>query len=250
MAVLNFNSTNVSILKNNGKGVFTQTSTVNVGSNPWEMAAGDFYGNGSIDLAVANSGSNTISVLKNDGTGTFTLGNTLNAGTYPVGIAAVDVNGDGYMDIVYGSGSDSILSIWKNNGNGTFSLSAPMTVSGEVRAITSLDADNDGILELAVTDDGNGSVLILKTRPQKAALRLSAPSLSFGPVAKGLNKSLYLKIYNDGTDSSLVVGNITSSDSVFTVNRTSLTVAPSGYDSVLLLFLPLPLVLCTITMTV
>ena len=238
LAVLNFNSMNVSILKNNGKGVFTQTSTVNVGSNPWMMAAGDFYGNGSIDLAVANSGSNTISVLKNDGTGTFTLGNTLDAGIYPVGIAAADINGDGYVDIVYGSGSDGILSIWKNNGNGTFSSSAPVTVSGEVRAITSLDADNDGVLELAVTDDRNGAVSILKTHPQKAALRLSASLLLFGPVANGVNKSLYLKIYNAGTDSSLVVSNITSSDQVFTVNRTALTIAPSSYDSVLVTFSP------------
>lgn len=155
-----------------------------------------------------------------------------------MGIAAADVNGDGYLDIVYGSDSNGILSIWKNNGSGTFSLSAPMTVSGPVRAITSLDANNDGILELAVTDNVNNSMMILKTRPQKAALRLSASSLSFGPVAKGLNKSLYLKIYNDGTDSSLVVSNITSSDSVFTVNRTTLTVAPSSYDSILVTFSP------------
>jgi formylglycine-generating enzyme required for sulfatase activity/outer membrane protein assembly factor BamB len=71
-----------------------------------------------------------------------------------------------------------------------------------------------------------------------ATIGISSSRLSFGSVSVGSSKNEYLKIYNYGTDSSLVISNITSSNPVFTVNRTSLTIAASECDSILVTFLP------------
>ena len=59
----NYNSNTVSILLNNGSGIFTQSSTPSVGSDPSSVTAGDFNGDGSLDLAVANYSSNTVSIF-------------------------------------------------------------------------------------------------------------------------------------------------------------------------------------------
>ena len=49
---------------------------------------------------------------------------------------------------------------------------------------------------------------------------------------------MYFKINNNGTDTALSISNITSSNTVFSLNRTSLSIAPSGLDSVLVTFAP------------
>ena len=67
---------------------------------------------------------------------------------------------------------------------------------------------------------------------------LSSTALSFGSLASGSTKSLYLKITNIGADSSLVISNITSSNSAFTVSRTSLTIPHNETDSVQVTFTP------------
>jgi len=63
LAVANYGSNNVTLLLGNGDGTFTQaaSSPYPVGNGPDSIAAGDFNGDGRLDLAVANS--NTVSIL-------------------------------------------------------------------------------------------------------------------------------------------------------------------------------------------
>ena len=48
-------------------------SPVPVGNKPQSIVAGDFSGDGFVDLAVLNGNSQNISILKGDGTGAFTV---------------------------------------------------------------------------------------------------------------------------------------------------------------------------------
>jgi hypothetical protein len=70
-----------------------------VGNHPVAIAAGDFNGDGRIDLAVANSGSKTVSVLFGNGDGTFSKAAEFEVGIVPSHIVVADVNGDGRADI-------------------------------------------------------------------------------------------------------------------------------------------------------
>ena len=54
-----------------------------MGANPSAIVAGDFTGDGQLDLAVANSGDNTVSVLLGNGDGTFQAPGHLRRGVGP-----------------------------------------------------------------------------------------------------------------------------------------------------------------------
>ena len=62
---------------------------------PDSIVAGDFNGDGQLDLAVANSNSNDISVLLGDGDGTFQPQVIYATGDGPSSLVAGDFNGDG-----------------------------------------------------------------------------------------------------------------------------------------------------------
>src|SRR5205809_580740 len=71
LAVTNYFSDNVTILRNNGSGKFTHpaSSPVAVGNGPVAIAAADLDGDGDQDLAVANYGSSNVTILRNNGSG-------------------------------------------------------------------------------------------------------------------------------------------------------------------------------------
>ncbi|HEX9913042.1 MAG TPA: FG-GAP-like repeat-containing protein, partial [candidate division Zixibacteria bacterium] len=54
LAVANYNSGNVSILKNNGDGTFQDTVNYGVGDYPQSIFCADLDGDTDLDLAVAN----------------------------------------------------------------------------------------------------------------------------------------------------------------------------------------------------
>ena len=53
------------ILINDGAGDFTAADTVSGQTDTRALAAGDWDGDGDLDLASANFGANTVDVLKN-----------------------------------------------------------------------------------------------------------------------------------------------------------------------------------------
>ena len=65
LAVANFSSNSITVLRNNGTGSFSLLSAVGgqIGINA--LAAGDWDGNGYLDLAAADSGSDIVYILTN-----------------------------------------------------------------------------------------------------------------------------------------------------------------------------------------
>ena len=111
LAVANAYDNTVSILIGNGDGTFRPAVERPVGLNypgengPDAIVAGDFNGDGRLDLAVANYNTGTVSILLGNGDGTFRAPVDYSTGLYttPDAIAAGDFNGDGRLDLAVAS---------------------------------------------------------------------------------------------------------------------------------------------------
>jgi len=115
----------VTILLGKGNGTFQPAINLTNGiTNPDSLAAGDFNGDGKLDLAVVNIGvsSQQISIFLGNGDGTFQNPSTLSAGGATAFLTVADLNQDGHLDLlatIFGTKTDG-LSVIFGNGNGTF----------------------------------------------------------------------------------------------------------------------------------
>lgn len=125
-------------------------STAAVGQGPAAIVAGDFNGDGKLDLAVANRASSTVSILLGNGDGTFRSHVDYPTAANPATILTGDFNNDGKLDLVVGQ------SILLGNGDGTFQPFGAVSISGSVAA----DFNGDGKLDLAaLVQNGAGTVI-------------------------------------------------------------------------------------------
>ncbi len=186
----NSNQGSVSILLGNGDGSFTAApggpATTGL-LNPEGIVAGDFNGDGILDLAVNNYGS-SVNVLLGNGDGTFqsATGSPFSVPAYiPIGLVTGDFNSDGKLDLAeinYGVNPSTEISpnspfgmavrIMLGNGDGTFDV-----LSGccgfndggtEPLGLVMGDFNGDGILDLALptqeiqgTTEGNFIQILL-----------------------------------------------------------------------------------------
>ncbi|MES2791685.1 MAG: FG-GAP-like repeat-containing protein [Planctomycetota bacterium] len=160
IVVTNRKTNNVSVLLNNGAGVFGaatlyDTGVKNSGKFPTSVKLGDMDNDGDLDIVTANSntGKNgSISILLGNGAGSFGAANvTKTLGRRPRDLVLFDTNGDGNLDVV----ATNLLS--KNvvvlNGNGAGGLAGPVSyaVGATPNSIIEGDFNGDGILDVAVT---------------------------------------------------------------------------------------------------
>jgi ankyrin repeat protein len=162
MAIANSNDNNVSVLLNNGAGMFSAAVTYSVGVNPNSITSADFNGDGKLDMAVVNQSDNNVSILLNVGAGTFSAAVNYGAGNVPLSITSADFNGDSKSDMAVVNGADKTVSVFLNAGAGTFSAAVTYSVGVNPNSITSADFNGDGKLDMAVTNqiDNNVSVLL------------------------------------------------------------------------------------------
>ena len=167
LAVTNALSKSVTVLLGNGAGAFTEVtgSPFVIGTTPRGIVMGDFNGDGKLDLAISNSGDATVTVLLGDGAGGFTAspGSPYAVGTLPFGIATGDFNGDGKLDLAVVNRTSQNVTVLLGDGSGRFSqvTGSPFAVGTSPFGIAVGDFDGNGTLDLAVSNSGSASVTLL-----------------------------------------------------------------------------------------
>jgi len=149
------------ILLGNGDGTFKAGSSYTPGPSAMSIVAGDFNGDGKLDLVVASDGTYakngtdaTLLLFVGKGDGTFANPVTLPFIGRPVTAIAADFNGDGKLDLAVTLSSG--LMILLGHGDGTFQ--APVFYAAEAYnadgayTIAAVDLNGDGILDLVLSD--------------------------------------------------------------------------------------------------
>jgi hypothetical protein len=107
------NST-LSFFQGNGDGSFRPpVSYLTGGIETYGMAAGDFNGDGNLDVAVTDLMGRVI-VLLGNGDGSFQAPQSYSAGLDPSGVTAGDFNGDGSLDLAVANAGDNTVSVFIN----------------------------------------------------------------------------------------------------------------------------------------
>jgi hypothetical protein len=224
-------STRLTVLTNNGSGVFGSNATINVGYNSVSLLAADVNGDGKVDLVGAEMGVNRrLMVFTNNGSGSF-----VNASNYVVGynmygwFMAVDVNGDGRVDLVC-PGVGNPLMVLTNAGNGVFAAAAPLPSSpGTSWFCAATDVNGDGKTDLidvdgvnvfiymrVLTNDGSGTFTLCSSN----TLSTRWPGICTTVDINGDGKAaLVVPDYDSGSGNTLTV--LTNNgDGVFGSNAT------------------------------
>ena len=172
----------------NGDGSFQ--GGVHIGGNFFagDLVAGDFNGDGVMDLAASGeeAGPGALYLGSGDGT-TFTWDdNFLFAGGRSA-IEANDFNGDGLLDLVAVDYNNTRMAVFLGEGNGTFTAAHREEPSSTVGVITG-DFNNDGVVDLlnlqdsdryhfhaGVTQDGISAILGFSLKTQADGLQALEP---------------------------------------------------------------------------
>jgi len=150
----------VSVMLGNGDGTFRAKTDFPVGTQTQAVAAGDFNGDGKVDLVVTlNSPQFSLALLTGTGTGTFNaptfFPNT--SGFDSPAIVATDLNNDGRLDLVVMHSiacftapcrAARSITILLGNGNGTFQTPSEIDAGTGPMAMAVVDLNRDGIKDV------------------------------------------------------------------------------------------------------
>ncbi len=181
----------LTVLLNDGKANF---KAVTSSGEPWNfapgIAAGDFNGDGLLDLAVSgqslsNPAEGTVTILLGRGDGTFQASPGLETTGFGA-LVAMDLNSDGHVDLVEGLSS---LVFFAGQGDGTFVNGRSFRGSGNSGALALADFTGTGVMGFAGTNHfettdgmqiaGNGVILPRAVWPLPALANVSAARLWF-----------------------------------------------------------------------
>ena len=167
IAVADMGDNTVTVLLGNGSGGFTQApgSPFAAGTQPHDIAAGDFNGDGIQDLALASEYSSNITILLGNGSGGFSAapGVPLPTGIYSWALRVGDFNNDGIQDLVVaGAGYTNVIVFWGNGAGGFVPAPlSPIAIGIQPDSFAVADLNADGNQDIVVVDNSNNRLIVL-----------------------------------------------------------------------------------------
>src|ERR1035437_5625076 len=138
--------------------VTTFTAPILYAAGPWpyQMAVGDFNGDGKSDIAIAEqNGQNAVDVMIGHGDGTFSAPVSYSAGRGTFYVAVGDFNGDGIQDLAVPNRTDGTISIFLGRGDGTFQPQVAYAAGVTPTRLAVGDFNHDGYLDIVVNNDSS-----------------------------------------------------------------------------------------------
>jgi hypothetical protein len=131
-------------------GLLSET-TYPAGTNPGDIASGDFNHDGYGDLVIANRESSNASILLGTAAGTFGNATTIDLGSntqYDVEVAHLDL--DQNLDLIFAT-AGNLVRVFRGNGDGTFTAGDTEQVSQNTGDLVTGDFNGDGRTDVAAT---------------------------------------------------------------------------------------------------
>jgi Calx-beta domain/FG-GAP-like repeat len=149
----------VDILLGNGAGGFPSVVHNPITPLPNSLAAGDFNGDGKIDIAVAGTGAAALSVVLGNGDGSFQPSiNFTSTGIAPVSLTAADFNKDGKTDLAMIDSVTGLVDVALSAGNGSFQTPVGYDLTPAIRLLAA-DVTGDGTADLITVGGGVAGVV-------------------------------------------------------------------------------------------
>ncbi len=228
----------VSILLGKGDGTFQPAVDYPTAAKALSVTAGDFNGDGKLDLAVSAS-SGFVSVLLGKGDGTFQPHVDYATGAYPSSMTVGDFNGDGKLDLATTNYNAGTVSLLLGNSNGTFQGRVDFGTAAQPHWLAAGDFNGGGRLDLAVAAAGDKAVSLLFQSPVAA---VSTAGLSFDDeIVATTSTAQTVTLANNGS-ATLSVSNIaitgTDAGDFIQSNHCPTSLAPTASCAIRVTFKP------------
>jgi sugar lactone lactonase YvrE len=159
------------ILLGKGDGNFAIGASLSISEFPSSIVAGDFNGDGKVDLAFGYNNNAAVFMGNDDGTFTQAAGSPVTGAG--LSLIAGDFNHDGKLDLAGIDNYNDQIDIFVGNGDGTFTeqVTTPNVSQSFIGpfAIVAADFNNDGVPDLAMLTRNVNTASILLTEPTETA---------------------------------------------------------------------------------